>query len=107
MMTLSLRYVTATFQSVAMNTTPVMVFLLAVLTGQESFRLRSLSGQAKLLGLVVSTVGAVAMVFVSDTGRSDSSALEADRWWVGCGLVGLAVLAMAVSTLLMVRLFFL
>ncbi|CAL9103328.1 unnamed protein product [Musa acuminata var. zebrina] len=98
----SLRYITTTFQSVALNTIPSLVFVLAVLCRRERFRFWSVGGQAKLWGVVVSAAGAFAMV-ISDRDSTESSASigsssHAD-WLLGTTMVGLGVAASAIADL--------
>ncbi|KAJ6795897.1 WAT1-related protein-like [Iris pallida] len=106
MLTASLRYITAAFQSVGLNLIPVLVFVLAVVSGREGFGFRSLGGQAKLVGVVASTAGAIVVVVCSDPGVPDSGSATAGvrAVVVGCTLVGLAVLADATSMVLVERL---
>lgn len=104
LLTASLRYTSATFQSVAMNVTPAVVFILAVFTGQEQFGFRSLNGLAKLLGIVASTAGATVMVGFSDRGFADAGNPGEPVRLIGCVMLGLSVLAIAVGLLLTERL---
>ncbi|XP_058113246.1 WAT1-related protein At3g18200-like [Magnolia sinica] len=62
LLTLSLRYISATFQSVGLNTLTALIFVVAVVFRQEEFRFWSVHGQAKMWGVVVSTAGATQMV---------------------------------------------
>lgn len=106
MLSSSLRYITTTFQSVALNTIPSLVFVLAVLCRRERFRFWSVGGQAKLWGVVVSAAGAFAMV-ISDRDATESSASigsssHAD-WLLGTTMVGLGVAASAIADLSVVR----
>ncbi|KAH7688071.1 WAT1-related protein [Dioscorea alata] len=105
MMVASLRYVTAKFQSVALNTTPVVVFVVAVVCRRESFRFLSVNGQAKLWGVLISATGALFMVIESSKESSSSAesngSLSANGLWILGGLMnGLAVLATTSGTLL-------
>ncbi|XP_039146880.1 WAT1-related protein At4g08290-like isoform X1 [Dioscorea cayenensis subsp. rotundata] len=105
MMTASLRYVTAKFQSVALNTTPVVVFVVAVVCRRESFRFLSVNGQAKLWGVFISATGALVMVIVSSkeslsSAESYGSLSVTGFWILGCLMNGLAVLAISSGTLL-------
>lgn len=107
MMTASLRYVTAKFQSVALNTTPVVVFVVAVVCRRESFRFLSVNGQAKLWGVFISATGALVMVIVSSkeslsSAESYGSLSVTGFWILGCLMNGLAVLAISSGTLLVV-----
>ncbi|CAL9751585.1 unnamed protein product [Musa acuminata subsp. burmannicoides] len=102
MFTTSLRYVTATFQSVAMNTIPVVVFVLAATTGRERFRFCSLGGQWKLWGTLASATGATIVVLLS--GRDSAGLTAGDGGLlVGIVMVGVAVLAEATANLLVER----
>lgn len=101
MFTTSLRYVTATFQSVAMNTIPVVVFVLATATGRERFRFCSLGGQWKLWGTLASATGATIVVLLSDRDSAGLTAGDGGRL-VGIVMVGVAVLAEATANLLVV-----
>ncbi|XXG58143.1 hypothetical protein AAC387_Pa04g0530 [Persea americana] len=59
---LSLQYVAATYQSVALNLMAVVVFVIAVLFGQENLKFCTVHGQAKTWGVGVSAAGALTMV---------------------------------------------
>ncbi|KAM0939312.1 putative EamA domain-containing protein [Dioscorea sansibarensis] len=105
LMTASMRYVTAKFQSVALNTTPAVVFVMAVVCRRESFRFLSVNGQAKLWGVLISATGALLMVIVSSKESSSSAEsngpLSATGFWIlGSLMNGIAVLATASGTLL-------
>ncbi|XP_008801530.2 WAT1-related protein At4g08290-like [Phoenix dactylifera] len=102
MFTASLRYITATFQSVAMNLIPAVVFVLAVACRQERFRSCSARGQAKLWGVLVSTAGAT-FVVVSSSRDDDPSAGSGEGHFVGSLMVGLAVLGVAFANLFVER----
>ncbi|XP_064964138.1 WAT1-related protein At2g37460 [Musa acuminata AAA Group] len=102
MFTTSLRYVTATFQSVAMNTIPVVVFVLATATGRERFRFCSLGGQWKLWGTLASATGATIVVLLSDRDSAGLTAGDGGRL-VGIVMVGVSVLAEATANLLVER----
>ncbi|KAF5204302.1 Wat1-related protein [Thalictrum thalictroides] len=65
LLTQSLSYISATFQSTALNTTGAVTFLMAVILGKEALRFYTLNGQAKLWGIVLSVVGASIMVLWS------------------------------------------
>ncbi|URE07229.1 auxin-induced protein [Musa troglodytarum] len=102
MFTTSLRYVTATFQGVAINTIPVVVFVLAAATGRERFRFCSLGGQWKLWGTLASATGATIVVLLSDRDSAGLTAGDGGRL-VGTVMVGVAVLAEATANLLVER----
>ncbi|CAL9091534.1 unnamed protein product [Musa textilis] len=102
MFTTSLRYVTATFQGVAINTIPVVVFVLAAATGRERFRFCSLGGQWKLWGTLASATGATIVVLLSDRDSAGLTAGDGGRL-VGTVMVGVAVLAEATASLLVER----
>ncbi|XP_008801531.2 WAT1-related protein At4g08290-like [Phoenix dactylifera] len=101
MMTMSLRYIKASFQSGAMNTTPAVVFVLAVACRREPYRFGSVQGQAKLWGILLSAAGATVMVLFSGAGpdRLTSSPWTGDRF-IGCLLVGLGILGCATGAIL-------
>nr|XP_010927049.1 WAT1-related protein At1g68170 [Elaeis guineensis] len=101
MLTMSLRYITASFQSVAMNTTPVVVFVLAVACGREPFRFGGVQGQAKLWGFLVSAAGATVMVVFPD---AEPHRLTGYPWTgdrsIGCLMAGLGILGAATGAIL-------
>lgn len=104
MFTASLRYITATFQSVAMNLIPAVVFVLAVACRRERFLPCSARGQAKIWGVLVSTAGAtLVVVSLSSSQDGDPSAGSGDGWFIGSLMVGLAVLSVAAASLFLVR----
>ncbi|XP_010927047.2 WAT1-related protein At4g08290 isoform X2 [Elaeis guineensis] len=99
MFTASLRYITATFQSVAMNLIPAVVFVLAVACRQERFS-GSARSLAKLCGVLVSTAGAILVVFsLSSSQNDDPSAGSGDGRFIGSLMVGLAILGVATANL--------
>ncbi|XXG58142.1 hypothetical protein AAC387_Pa04g0529 [Persea americana] len=59
---LGLQYVAATYQSVALNLMAVVVFVIAVLFGQENLKFCTIHGQAKTWDVGVSAAGALTMV---------------------------------------------
>lgn len=103
LMTTSLRYITSTLESVGMNTVPVVVFVLSVLTGRERFGFRSFNGQAKLLGILSSVAGAFVLVIFDDSRGSDVKKVSGpNERLMGCLMVGLAVLATSAAYLILV-----
>ncbi|KAJ6795903.1 WAT1-related protein-like [Iris pallida] len=104
--TSSLHYVSASFLTVGLNVVPVLVFVLAVVTGREGFEFRSANGQAKLLGVVASTSGAIVLVVCHDPAGVAASGLAraGARVVFGCVMLGLAVLAQSASMVLVERL---
>nr|XP_010927046.1 WAT1-related protein At4g08290 isoform X1 [Elaeis guineensis] len=103
MFTASLRYITATFQSVAMNLIPAVVFVLAVACRQERFS-GSARSLAKLCGVLVSTAGAILVVFsLSSSQDDDPSAGSGDGRFIGSLMVGFAILGVATANLFVER----
>ncbi|XP_073011386.1 WAT1-related protein At5g13670-like isoform X2 [Typha latifolia] len=101
LLTSSLRYITATFQSVGLNMIPVAVFVAAVACRRERFRFRDGYSQAKLWGALVAVAGSTVLVVVSDRGTAESTGPVADVGVIGGGLmVGAAVVALAASCIL-------
>lgn len=104
LLTASLRYITATVQSVGLNIIPVGVFVLAVLAGREKFARGSVYGLAKLLGVFASVAGATLVVLASD---SDSKGGGGDGafhgFWAGVLMVAVAVLVHSSAYLLVVN----
>ncbi|ONK69558.1 uncharacterized protein A4U43_C05F24240 [Asparagus officinalis] len=100
LLTASLRYITSTFESVELNTVPVLVFVVPVLAGREKFRFWSLNGQAKLLGVLSSAVGATVLVIFEDgKGSNVKSAQGPKGRLTGCFLLGLAALVASAAYL--------
>ncbi|KAG1331926.1 WAT1-related protein [Cocos nucifera] len=101
MLTMSLRYITASFQSVAMNTTPVVVFVLAVACRREPFRFGGVQEQAKLWGILVSAAGAIIMVLFPGAWphRLTGSPWTGDRF-IGSLMAGLGMLGTAAAAIL-------
>jgi len=56
-----LHYTSSTFAAAAFNLVPVFTFVIATLRRQEKVNLRSLRGQAKVIGTVISVGGAMVM----------------------------------------------
>ncbi|KAJ3676864.1 hypothetical protein LUZ60_002588 [Juncus effusus] len=98
LLTTSLKYITATVQSVGLNMIPVGVFILAVLAGREKFHFCDFYGQAKLFGVLASTVGATIVVLVSNS-DTDSESINTG-FWIGVLMVALAVLTNTIAALL-------
>ncbi|KAH9329001.1 hypothetical protein KI387_001109, partial [Taxus chinensis] len=70
-------YTSATFGSAVLNLIPVITFLMATLVRLEKIDIRSLRGQAKVLGIVVSVSGAMLMTFYKGPAiRTSSSSAE-------------------------------
>ncbi|CAM8939404.1 unnamed protein product [Rhodiola kirilowii] len=100
LLTMSLDYVSSTFQSVALNLVPVIVFVLALIFQQEKFKCWSIIGQAKIWGLIISAGGALALVLwkgpvlLKSTSYSFTIQLEATSDEViGCTMVVVGILA--------------
>ncbi|XP_042496709.1 WAT1-related protein At3g18200-like [Macadamia integrifolia] len=62
LLTWSLRFISATCQSVALNSKTALVFILAVAFQRESFSFFTVNGQAKLWGITLSGVGTTIMI---------------------------------------------
>ncbi|KAK6942016.1 EamA domain [Dillenia turbinata] len=62
LLTLALQYVASTYESIALNLVPTIVFVLALIFQQEKLEVWSINGQAKMWGLLVSVAGALTMV---------------------------------------------
>jgi hypothetical protein len=104
LLTSSLRYISATVQSIGLNIMPVSVFILAVLAGRENFAWGSVYGQAKLWGVFASAAGASLVVLASDSDSAGGGGAGAyDGFWAGVSMVALAVLALSVTSLLVVN----
>lgn len=104
LLTSSLRYITATVESVGLNIIPVAVFVLAVLAGREIFSWGSVYGQAKLWGVITSVVGAILVVLASDSDNAGDGGNGAFvGFWVGILMVAVAVLVHSAAYLLVVN----
>ncbi|XP_020523679.1 WAT1-related protein At1g43650 isoform X1 [Amborella trichopoda] len=62
LLTASLHFISATFQSITLNTIPFFTFIGATLFGQENLNFFTIYGQAKTRGVLLSFGGATAMV---------------------------------------------
>jgi hypothetical protein len=104
LLTSSLRYITATVQSVGLNIIPVAVFVLAVLAGREKFVWGSVYGQAKLWGVFAAAAGASLVVLASDSDSAGGGeAVAFEGFWAGVLMVAVAVLVHSVAYLLVVN----
>ncbi|KAJ3703488.1 hypothetical protein LUZ61_007193 [Rhynchospora tenuis] len=104
LLTASLQYITASVQSVALNTIPVVVFVLAILAGREKFAWCSAYGQAKLWGVFASAAGATLVVMASDSDSTMGDGTGAfNGYWVGVLMVASAVVGHSVAYLLVER----
>ncbi|KAJ1686361.1 hypothetical protein LUZ63_017751 [Rhynchospora breviuscula] len=99
LLTASLQYITASVQSVGLNTIPVAVFVLAVLAGREKFARCSAYGQAKLLGVFTSVIGAIFVVVASNSDRTSAF----NGFWLGVLFVAAAVILISASNLFVER----
>ncbi|XXG71121.1 hypothetical protein AAC387_Pa07g0448 [Persea americana] len=102
-LTLSLGFIGATFQSVAMNTNTAVIFVLAVIFKVERLRFWSIHGQAKIWGVVVSAVGSTVMVMWTGPALLPlltTSKASHDKT-IGATMLSLAVLSGASWNLLM------
>ncbi|KAH7685485.1 WAT1-related protein [Dioscorea alata] len=59
----SIKLTSATFTSAMTNLTPAMTFILAIIFGLESLDLKTMSGQAKVLGTLIGIGGAMLLTF--------------------------------------------
>ncbi|KAJ4819541.1 WAT1-related protein [Rhynchospora pubera] len=104
LLTTSLRYITASVQSVGLNTIPVTVFVLAVLAGRENFAWGSSYGQAKLWGVFASVAGATLVVLASDSDSTSGGGSGAfNGFWLGVLMVAASVLVHSVAYMLVER----
>ncbi|RWR91459.1 WAT1-related-like protein [Cinnamomum micranthum f. kanehirae] len=99
--TLSLQYIEATYQSVALNLMAAIVFVLALIFRQEDLQFCTIRGQAKMWGVGVSAAGALTMVlwagptlFESAFTASKSSSI------IGESMLVVSILAGAIWNLL-------
>lgn len=76
LLTMSLGFVGATYHSSAINTLPVVTFVLAVISKREKIRFRSVHGQTKIWGVAISTLGAMVMLFWRGPAALKSSSLS-------------------------------
>ncbi|KAL5699573.1 hypothetical protein ACHQM5_030455 [Ranunculus cassubicifolius] len=65
LLTASLGYISATFQTTFLNTEGAFTFLLAVIFRREALSFCTINGQAKFWGIIVSAIGAMIMVLWS------------------------------------------
>uniref|UniRef100_A0A7N1A7C6 WAT1-related protein n=1 Tax=Kalanchoe fedtschenkoi TaxID=63787 RepID=A0A7N1A7C6_KALFE len=99
LLTKSLDYVSSTYQSVALNLVPSIVFLLALIFQQEKLKCWSIIGQAKIWGLILSAGGALALVLwkgpalLRCTPYVHTFQLEAISDVIGCTMIVVAILA--------------
>ncbi|KAJ4963189.1 hypothetical protein NE237_023128 [Protea cynaroides] len=62
LLTMSLQYVSSSYQSICLNLIPAIVFVLALTFKQEELRFCSTNGQAKIWGVISSTAGVLVTV---------------------------------------------
>ncbi|KAJ7513810.1 hypothetical protein O6H91_23G015800 [Diphasiastrum complanatum] len=74
-----LRYTSATFTSAMQNSTPAFTFILAALLRLEKVRIRSIDGQAKILGTFLGVSGAVVMTVYKGPTLFHSTRLTSDH----------------------------
>ncbi|CAL0328586.1 unnamed protein product [Lupinus luteus] len=60
----SINYTTATFAAAATNTVPAITFIMAVFIRVESISIKRIHGMAKILGSIISLVGAITLALV-------------------------------------------
>ncbi|KAJ4962838.1 hypothetical protein NE237_022777 [Protea cynaroides] len=106
LLTWSLRFISATCQSIAMNAKTALVFVLAVAFGRERFSFLTINGQAKLWGITLSAVGTTIMI----VWRGSTAAMQLPEGTfqdqlIGWIMTGSSLLSLAFANLLMVRRF--
>ncbi|GAB4838308.1 hypothetical protein Ancab_027838 [Ancistrocladus abbreviatus] len=62
LMTVALQFISSTYESVAINLVPSIVFVLALAFGLEKLSFPTINGQAKVWGLAFSAAGAITVV---------------------------------------------
>ncbi|MQL85204.1 hypothetical protein Taro_017707 [Colocasia esculenta] len=106
---IALAYTSATLASATVNSIPVITFILAVLLGLETLKIKSLAGIAKILGVALCLAGVVAIAFyqgpplkslnphrlqlvnkASPTTGGGASSSSTKAWVLGCFLMFLA-----------------
>ncbi|XP_022157110.1 WAT1-related protein At3g30340-like [Momordica charantia] len=97
---LGIEHTSATFACAFLNLIPVATFLMALLLRLETVKLKSSSGQAKMLGTVVCISGAVLLITYKGPALANRSyaaaaatAVKKTNWTLGC-------IALVVGTLL-------
>ena len=102
MLTLSLQYVAATYESIALNVMPMIVFVLAVLFGLEELQFGTVHGQSKMWGVVFSVAGALTMVLWTGPTLFKSTLTTTKASIIGGTMLAMATLAGASFILLVV-----
>ncbi|KAJ8617048.1 hypothetical protein MRB53_013234 [Persea americana] len=100
MLTLSLQYVAATYESIALNVMPMIVFVLAVLFGLEELQFGTVHGQSKMWGVVFSVAGALTMVLWTGPTLFKSTLTTTKASIIGGTMLAMATLAGASFILL-------
>ncbi|CAI0428338.1 unnamed protein product [Linum tenue] len=90
---LGMKYTTATFASATLNTIPAITFILALVFRLESANIRKIHSAAKVIGTIITFVGAMVMTFYkgqlvlglshTSTVPNAGSAEEKRHWVVG------------------------
>ncbi|KAF5202422.1 Wat1-related protein [Thalictrum thalictroides] len=105
LLTSSLGYISATFQSTAMNTVNAVTFIMAVIIGREALTLCTINGQAKLWGIILSLTGAIIMVLWSGPRIYILTSLpevsDIGTWVTGCLMVTGSILSGSSAILLL------
>ena len=100
---LSLQYVTATYESIALNVMPMIVFVLAVLFGIEELHFGTVHGQAKMWGVLFSVAGALTMVLWTGPTLFKSTLTTTKASFIGGIMLVVGTLGGASWNLLVVR----
>ncbi|KAK6942014.1 EamA domain [Dillenia turbinata] len=102
LLTLALQYVASTYESIALNLVPTIVFILALNFQQEKLEVWSINGQAKMWGLLVSVAGALTMVlWTGPTVLSSASLHSTSDGVIGGTMIVIGVLGACFGNILL------
>ncbi|GAB2267392.1 hypothetical protein Dimus_002377 [Dionaea muscipula] len=97
LLTVSLKFISSIYQSVALNMIPSLVLVLALVFGQEKLRFLTIDGQAKVWGLASSAAGAlVILLWNGPTLFKLSSSTRLHVQWTSDGVIGVVLLVVGI-----------
>ncbi|XP_068647650.1 WAT1-related protein At3g30340-like [Aristolochia californica] len=97
-----LYFVSGTVETAVLNMLPVITFSISIMSQQEKLGIKTSWGQGKLLGTLLSVIGALTVVLWKGSPSIDPLKMSSTYWFLGTLLVILGVLASS-SWILMLR----
>ncbi|XP_042478569.1 WAT1-related protein At1g43650-like isoform X1 [Macadamia integrifolia] len=96
LLTVSLQLVGSTFESIVLNLQTSIIFVLALIFGQEQVSFQNFNGQAKIFGVAISVGGALTMVIWKGPAITESTLLSSSQASTGRTTFGSILVIVAV-----------